>query len=380
MRIGILTMVYEYNYGGILQCIALQNILKEMGHNVEVIKYVPTKKSGIIHKIKQLLFSLSFLELLELVKGIMPILIFRENPKYDFKNLLLRNNSFIKNNINYTEECNEDNIGLMIMEHCYDVVIVGSDKIWGGIGQEKLVYFGDWHPKYKGILVSYAACSSRDKIPVYNRNKLKTLLNRFSYISVRDSHTRELIRPLTTKEVIIVNDPTFLYNYDFHSSRYRFESYLLTYILGSEIKGGFKTIISQMKETYKVQNVVAIILPNHPIDVLKYTNHVIFDATPDEWIDLIKNANAILTDSFHGMVFSLKFRKQFVGYYTEKSRSTRILELKNKYDLDAIISCTSDFKQIGKEKWSCKYSKINSIIEKENSKSLTFLNNSLIDY
>lgn len=377
MKIGILTMVYEYNYGGILQCMALQNLLSESGHNVEVIKYVPTKRSTIIHKFKQVLFSLSCRELSNIIKKHIGYKHKRKDTKYEFSQLFIRNKHFIKCNINYTEECNEGNIGKLIQKNKYEAVIIGSDKIWGGIGQEKLIYFGEWEPLFKGILISYAACSSRDKIPYYNKKKIEKLLDRFTYLSVRDGHTKDLFKCLTTKEINIVCDPTLLYDFHFKMDRAFGKPYLLIYVLGDEIKGGHKAIIDIIKKRYNIQRIIAIVLPHHSIDVVKYADEVVCDATPDEWTCLIKNATFIYTDSFHGVVFSLKYRKQFVGYYKELARATRLLELKNNYQLDNIISSSSDYIEDCITISDEKYEVIHLAIEENRQKSVSYLTKAL---
>ena len=370
MRIGILTMVYQYNYGGILQCISLQNILRERGHQVDVIKYKQKYNPDFFHKIKQLLFDTSYQELKT------RIIYFRKRQHInlakdiDFSSLLKRNDEYIKTQINYTEECDEETIGVLIEKNEYDLIIIGSDKIWGGVGKKHLVYFGEWQPPFRNKVISYAACSSRDKIPLYNRKRVRNLLNRFNGVSTRDEHTKSLISKYCDKDIRIVCDPTLLFD-NFESCSFK-GPYILTYILGEEIKGGHKVIIEGIKKHIGNIPVYSIILPGHNNDIDKYSDKIIVDATPYEWIGLIKNASYIYTDSFHGTIFSLKYKKQFITYYKEKSRSSRLLDLKERYGLDNIISSANQF-ILNNNISASKYTKIHEIINQDKVSSLSFL-------
>ena len=68
-----------------------------------------------------------------------------------------------------------------------------------------------------------------------------------------------------------------------------------------------------------------------------YADKTFYDADPAKWLQLIKNADFVYTDSFHGVLFSLKYHKPFLAYYTEKMRATRFLDLGKRYDIDKFI-------------------------------------------
>lgn len=339
MKIGILTMNYRRNYGGILQCIALQNTLKNMGHEVEVLRYQPLDKGRFRRKIKVLFSGLPVSVmgkyLYDIGKDFTASLFGKQKPL----SVKLLNNCkrFIDTNINYTELCNEETIGTLLLKHRLDALIIGSDKIWGELAREQLVYMGDFNPRFQGKILSYAACTSFPFIPSYNKEKIHRLLLDFSAISVRDVYTRNLFRCFPDIDMKIVLDPTLLYDFQPYLVRKDEEPYIFTYILGREIEGGHKVMIEQIRKKYGNIKIKAIVLSDESMDIVPYVDEVIDDADPSEWLNAIYNASFVYTDSFHGIVFSLKFRKPFVAYYTEPSRATRLIDLRDRLHLDRVI-------------------------------------------
>lgn len=344
MKIGILTMNYRRNYGGILQCVALQNTLREWGHEVEVIRYTSNNTKGIRRKLKILFADFSFMTISHYIYNVFSDCINRCTGKQKPlpKLLLEKCARFVSENINYTELCNENTIGTLVERHKYDLIIVGSDKIWGGLAYSQLVYMGDWEPQYNGKLISYAACSSQSHLPKFNVKKIQSLLIRFSAISVRDEHTKSLFNGLSNIKPQIVLDPTFLYDFKKYIQPYEGEAYIFTYILGREIKGGHDSVLNKIKGKYGNLKVKAIVLSDESTDIVQYADEVFYEATPDDWINMIHHASFIYTDSFHGIVFSLKYQKPFLAYYQEINRATRLIDLRNRFSLEKQIVSSFD--------------------------------------
>lgn len=130
MKIGILTMNYNSNYGGILQCLALQNTLIAMGHEVEVIRFTSNKKGTLKRRLKLLFMDFSFSNFYDFVYNNIRdrIFILLGKQKNLPKSLLDKTSLFIQKNINYTELCNEETIGNLVELHNYDTIVIGSDK------------------------------------------------------------------------------------------------------------------------------------------------------------------------------------------------------------------------------------------------------------
>lgn len=380
MKIGILTMNYRCNYGGILQCLALRRIIEELGYEVEVIRFLALDERRYIRKLKLLIAGISFSIFVKymydkLVDGV-KLCLGIQRPLSD--DLLKRCKLFIDENIKYTEVCNENTIGQLVQNYNLDVVVIGSDKIWGELAREKLVYMGDFDPPFRGKLITYAACTSFPFIPLFNRDKIHRLLKRFYAISVRDTYTQNLFKCYPDIKMEIVLDPTFLYDFKPYLNKVEGAPYVLTYILGREIKGGHKKMIELIRQKYRNMKIKAIVLSNESMDIVPYVDEVIDDAGPSDWLNAIYNASFIYTDSFHGVVFSMKFQKPFIAYYSEISRSSRLIDLRDRFRLyGAVVS--SVYEAINKRsiELSLDYEKINIQINNMKNNSLSYLKNNL---
>lgn len=381
MKIAILTMTYRCNYGGILQCVALQDTLRSMGHEVEVIRFLTAERTGVRRKMKYFVQDFSFkeafgwlhdkwIDYIEKVLG-------KQQPVSE--ELIERCGNFISENIAYTETCNENTIGTLFASHKYDALVIGSDKIWGGLGRKQLVYFADWSPAFDGKIVSYAACSSRLKVPKFNRKKIAYLLSRFTAVSVRDKHTYELVKDYTDKKVEIVADPTLLYDFKrFVSDKPFNEPYIFVYILGREIKGGHLSVLNYIREKYGTIPIKAVVLSDESTDIVPYVDEVITTASPDEWLNLLVHATFVYTDSFHGLIFSLKYHKQFLGYYGEVSRSSRLIGLRDFFGLEKrIVNTFNEAIQKKSLEIDIDYEEIQKKIDSFRESSLDFLENAL---
>ncbi len=380
MKIGILTMNYNSNYGGILQCLALQNTLIAMGHEVEVIRFTSNKKGTLKRRMKLLFMDFSFSNFYDFVYNNIRdrIFILLGKQKNLPKSLLDKTSLFIQKNINYTELCNEETIGNLVELHNYDTIVIGSDKIWGGLAKEKLIYFGDWIPKFKGKLISYAACSSNNHIPEFNKEKIKILLEQFHAISVRDKHTYDLFNIYPDIKKKIVLDPTLLYDYKDYITDIPKEKYVFVYILGHEITGGHKRMLELIKLKYGNIKVKAVVLSNESVDIVPYADEVIYDASPSEWLSMLVHSTIVYTDSFHGIIFSLKYQKHFVAYYKEPNRATRLLDLQNRMGLEKFIVTSVD-EAVDKNSITNipEYDKINDSLNFHKNKSFAFITKAL---
>lgn len=377
MKIGILTQTPSYNFGGTLQCLALQRVLENMGHEVEVISYRSNNRGRRLAKVKLLFAGVKLSEILstfaDKIRNSVNSKTHRTRPLPP--EMINKNLSFIEKYINLTESCDEDSIGELVQKHQYDAIVFGSDKIWGDLGMSQLVYFGDWCPTPKCKLFSYAACSGKLSIPSFNRRKIENCLKRFDKISVRDEQTRDLFSSLYNTEISIVSDPTLLYDFnEFKNGEIIDSPYILTYILGREIKGGHKEMINQIRKKNPSCIIVSIVITTESTDIVRYSDKVIYDASPDEWVSLFFHASFIYTDSYHGTLFALKFRKTFVSYYKELLRSSRLIDIKRCFSLHNVINDVCEYTDDD----VTNYVDIENKIDELNKISLAYLKDVLI--
>lgn len=330
MKIGILTLQYGTNYGGTLQCYALYKTLSALGHEVEVINFIPAIVAPVY---KRLLYNLSMCRSFQDISNFLKRLRKPKNCKQPNNKLIEAFGLFRTEHMRMTEVVDENSIAGL--NGRYDAIVVGSDQVWSSMVRSHLTYFGEWYPKFCGKLVSYAACSYTDKYPLVRKRKLKALVNRFSAISVRDNMTRSLISQFYDSQVSLVADPTFLYDFSlFVTSPLINEPYIFLYVLGSDIEGGNDIAVSMLKEKLSVGKVVAVTSDNTDIP---YADITYKEMSPEGWVNLIANASCVFTDSFHGAVFSLKFKRRFVAYYSDFTRASRLIDLQNKFCLNKNI-------------------------------------------
>lgn len=283
MKIGILTHPLEVNYGGILQAYALSTILKEMGHKVEVLKRVydkPLYKRILI----QLLTSLGHPRY--------------NNPKY--RNL----RRFVSEHINYTRPLHTSSqLSSYVKSHTLDAVIVGSDQVWRSdyamsFGFD---YFLDFVPA--GILrLSYAASFGLSDWMYTSDQTLRIneLLHTFKAVSVRETSGKTLCSDHLGVQAEVVLDPTLLLTSEHYSKlaspKLLEESYIFVYWLGSE-EGKQKALSKIKSDRCSV------------IDISLRGDEILLSI--EDWLSYIRYADHIVTDSFHGCVFSILFEKPF---------------------------------------------------------------------
>jgi hypothetical protein len=377
-KVGIISYHYSNNYGGVLQNYALYNYINRLGYEVETINYVQSYvnlksifynsglRKNIIRMIKEGDFNLKKLSKRLYVKS-----------KYNDK-IISKFDEFRNDYCRLSVRVDEKNIYSILQD--YEAIIVGSDQVWSPGARSNKVYFLDFGDCYNGLKFSYAADSTTSEVDSRQKDRLKTLIEDFDAVSVRNQHSFEFVKRITGKEVSIVVDPTLLIDFsditqDSFYSNYRCEEkYILVYVLGNELSGSNREVINKIKKKYGNIKVYAVIIPTMKFNMCNYADKVLYDLGPIEWLNMIKNATFILTDSFHGTLFSIKFRRPFLAYYTEKLRSTRFEDLGKRYGIDEFI--VSDINEIDKKNSLDKlpdFNKIEEILLAQQNDSIGFL-------
>lgn len=339
MRIGILTLHSGANYGGTLQCYALYRLLNNLGHKVEVIDYIPSQKTGLI---KRLFYAITSIRNANDIKNLISRTTLTDSNKTVSSLLVRKFDDFRKSNLKLSTRVDETTIANI--NDIYDAIIVGSDQVWSSFVRNKLTYFGDWYPKFSGRLISYAACATNNKYPILRKKFISNLLSRFDAISVRDKISGEIISKLTGRFPKIVQDPTILYDFndiDF-STPIIHNPYIFVYILGKEINGTTKHAIELLKNNLNCD--FEIIASNIYGESCNYADNTITSLSPFEWLNLIKHANIVFTDSFHASVFAMKFRANLISYYAEENRASRLKDLFQTANLSSFL--ITDIEQI----------------------------------
>ena len=321
MKIGIVTWTHFCNYGTVLQAFALQKYLQNEGEDAEVIDYIG--KLPIYEKLKPR-------KLFGIIKRKLKRSASKESMSRKHKVFDL----FVKKNIKKSIHCSNKS-DLERLNNVYDIFICGSDQIWNTYCP---YYYLDFVNKDKTI-AAYAPSFGRSIIKD-NKIKRRSLLNRFDFLSVREENAVSIVKQLTKnqkKDVSVVCDPTLLLEKDdwkkLLSQGECNNKYIFCYMLGDN-----ENNIKLVEYIAKVKNLkVKYLLGNSE------SNEEIL--SPEEFLNMIWNAEYICTDSFHGIMFSLIFNKQFFALkrfadINKISQNSRVYSILNKLNLKNRIICS----------------------------------------
>ena len=255
-----------------------------------------------------------------------------------------------------------------------DVYCTGSDQVWAKIGGANYdeAYFLDFVPAEKRC-ISYAASLGKSKIDEELEKRLPELLKKYETILVRENTAEEIIKKNGFNNVKQVLDPTLLLNEEEWSklaekTKLDGKEYILVYQLHHNKQ--MEDYLKKLKKHTKLP-----VYRIHPSFYYGFKpGKFIYLPTPGEYISYIKNAKYIVTDSFHGTVFSLIFNKNFVDILPGET-STRIESiLKLVKQEKRIIKDFSNFDWLNN---SIQYGEINKILKEEREKSLQDFENAI---
>lgn len=251
----------------------------------------------------------------------------------------------------------------------YDCLICGSDQIWNSDYPENdRANFGYFFSSVKAI--SYAASFGTSTIAMNKKKRYAKYLKQLKAISVREDKGKELVEQLTGREDVYVHvDPTFLLTaeewlpVEKKPELYKDKKYILKYFLG----GKNHELDKQLEEYAKVHDleVIDIISKDSPY----------YNIGPSEFLFLERNAELIITDSFHSCAFAIIYERPFIVAERREtnlqSMGSRIDTLLNKFHLEDRRYIDGSLDGIAKN--SINYSDINKILEFERNASVQYL-------
>lgn len=364
MKIGIITIHFGTNYGSSLQVYALFNKVKSLvpRANIHVINYIPERYN----------FKNRFLRTRKKINGIKKIiyLILSAPLKITNENKFI---SFQKKFVDLDKKCTRSSIRKRYGD--FDIVITGSDQVWNsdynsGFDEN---YFIDFVSK-KTKRVAYAASCGKNNYSSNEWNEIVDRLSHFKSVSVRENDTCEKINSSGVNCQWVLDPTFFVDKYEWirisQKPSVDLSNYLLIYCLDDDEK----TLIPIAKKIAKEKGLKTVIL-SYGHFWLKYdADCTLLNQNPQQFLWLVNNAEYIVTNSFHGICFSINFEKQFVAIKRNKynNRLDSILSLfnlQNRYiDQNTILDT------IG----SIDYETINHIREAELRKSEDFLRRALL--
>lgn len=381
MRICILTQRLYINYGGILQAYALQTVLKRMGHEVVTDRDKAKYPISLIGKLSRFGYNL-YKRYIVGDKSCNPYLYFfkfcgkycKISPTPDSVYLA----KFIQDHIctinlfeGYPTPHNE-----IVNE--FDVFIVGSDQVWRPTYSYVPTYFLEFTKDMPVKRIAYAASFGVDHCDEYEPEILRRCrisAKRFDAISVREDSGVKLCRDFLGVDAIHLLDPTMLLEKKDYlmlieeADKNISENLLMCYILDNNPK--VSNIVQILAE--KLGLIPLEIIPHHDSTIGLKNNLRKELPSISTWLAGFRDAKFIITDSFHGTVFSIIFNKPFLVIANSKRGLTRFSSLLRIFDLEDRIITNMDDICWDNYLSNINYEKVNHIWSIWKSKSMNFL-------
>ena len=333
MKVGILTILNVNNYGAELQCCALYRKLQQLGYDAEVINYLfgihpehvfDGEKRSVPIPLKQLIK----VKLLPVVQNMFCM--------FHQKNKRLRNKRFDEFHAKYnhlTSTVYPSVKSLYEAKFNYDVLCIGSDQVWNYMKGYSLEPFFACFDKNNTKKITYASSIGLSSLSVEAEQVFKKELTNFAYISVREQQASEILEKLLNRKIDVVLDPTLILNKQewIEVAKYDMcpkEKYLLVYIVTIKPCDYVLTLARHIakQRNLKIVRICRDAYPEHSGSDVEE----ILTAGPSDFVGLFSKAEFVVTNSFHGTVFSINFSKPFYSviksHHSTNSRLTSILK------------------------------------------------------
>lgn len=314
MRVGILTIHCNYNYGALLQSYALQEFLRGLGHEVSIINYRP-----------------GYLESVEPKYHLFPSIHIRQYFRTNLRETPLLRKKYYKfrdfeSLFSLTEVARKRDDICRIAEG-FDYIIFGSDQIWCNMfnGNED-VWFGNIGTT-RVKKVSYAASAGDANFTDKEISTIIPLLNQFKAIGVREEKLYNILRPLIDKLVPMtcVLDPSLMVPSSLWEKWYkpiRGDRYIVV-----RMARDYQGIYPMAEHLAKQLNCKIV---NADVRSISFnSSYEVCPCSPSEFVSLIKNAQCVLTNSFHGTAFSIVTNTPFYTVRMGDNQDERSQDLLN---------------------------------------------------
>ena len=357
MKVAILSMQEVKNYGSFLQAFSLKKNIESLGHTCDFINIIPGRqlaeyKISRFHKIRLLLQRLWGWDFMKRFKTI-----------YKFQT------RFSKEFLPY--------LGVKPGENRthYDVVVIGSDEVfncaqqtWFGFSPQ---LFG--HGLNAGKVITYAAsfgATTVEKLTKMGiRGEVAGYLKEIKSLSVRDCNSFQTVKDLIDKEPWMHVDPVLIYDYSaFMPKEVDMKDYMIVYTYPGRITD--KEEIAAIRNFARKKGLKIVSVGHY----FPWCDEVVVP-TPFEVLAYFRNASCIVTDTFHGSVFSIKYNKPFCTI-VRAMNSNKLTYLLQQFGLEGrIVRNMADMSAIMDS--PIVYENVNGLIAKEKQRSLSYLKNEI---
>lgn len=329
-KVAIVSCYFQHNYGSMLQAYATQMALDKLGYENETIDISgfsrEIKKAKLLYFAKASLTSDILLSKFGMAKNVLIKKIV--NNVYTTNSSIRgrRFDAFAKANFWLSPVYGSKKELGKVCQDKYSTVLVGSDQLWlpGNIAAD--YYTLNWVPETVNT-VAYATSFGQSSLPKDSGKKAKVFLKKIKHIGVREKSGQILIKEFVGRNVPVVCDPTLLFTSDewmvIQDEKPIIKGkYILCYFLGNNPSQ--REFARRLKDETGCKIVALTHLDEYVKSDEDYADETPYDIDPADFLNLIRNANYVCTDSFHCTVFSILYKRKFFTFrrYSRKTKQS----------------------------------------------------------
>lgn len=344
-KIAVVSCYFKHNYGSMLQAYATQMALDKLNYDNETIDITgfdgEIKKAKLKYFAKASLTSDILLSKLGMAKNVLKKKLskgeytnkiqIRDKKFDDFSKKYFRLSPIYSSMTELSNKCEEK----------YSSVLVGSDQLWLPANIAANYYTLSFVPDTVNT-IAYSTSFGQSQLPKSVAKKASVFLNKIKHIGVREETGQKLVKDIVGRNVPVVCDPTMLFTGEEWMSIQQEApivdgKYIFCYFLGNN--PSHREFVKRLKKKTGYKVVALTHLDEYVKSDENYADETPYDVDPADFVNLIRNAKYVCTDSFHCSVFSILYRKQFLTFRrfnrdTIQSTNSRLDSLFNLVGVD----------------------------------------------
>lgn len=383
-KVGLAIVTYGTNYGTYLQAFATQQLIQNLGYKTEVINIDSVKHE--VGKARKWYFAkqlFNFAELKSYKNVLLGLVREKVNKKYKsyMANRKEKFKKFREEKFCFSEIVKSwDGLTKLCSEN-YDHVVVGSDQLWRPANIAGDFYTLNFVPDDVNK-IAYATSFGLSEIRKSQSKKTEKFLNRINHLSVRENSGAKIVKKLTNRDIPVVCDPTLMLTKKEWDGFVSNDSivkgkYVLCYFLGNN--KSHRILAKRIAEKTGCKIVGVLHIAGHLAIDENFCDEEPQDIGPFEFLNLIKNAEYVCTDSFHGCVFATIFNRNLFAFkrFTKNSKmstNSRITTLLSTFGIvDVLVEGSENVDDLLDIKIN--YNEVNYLMETKREESLDYLMN-----
>lgn len=325
--VGVCIKYFHENYGGMLQAFATIKMLELRGIDYELIQY--KKNLTYCQKIRSIPRLLNPILMNDKYEDFVKKVGMKKHPEFA-EHEVVRKKAFEHFRTSKFTRLSPEFCGYRALcegANRYDAVVTGSDQLWSPAGLPTNFYNLMFVPD-RIRKISYASSFGVSQIPWYQKKRTARYLERLDFISMRENRGSEIVKELTGRLVPTILDPVFMFDKNgweklIPVKKEIDEPYILAYFLGANPK--YRSAVKELSCRTKCRIVALRHLDQYVEADENFGDIAPYNVGPEEFLNLLRGAEYVCTDSFHGTCFSIIHQKKFLVFnrYSDMSKTSK---------------------------------------------------------